>query len=131
VNEKENYTLFFVRKMLKPQSGHYKVVFSGLQSGISEEVDTAPKTWETNFQDPSMKTESRRPSYPAEVAVWTLTDKKVLLLVHGSIRFTTRPPEILYFSKAEWGKYIHSCNSFEMDKKAGVLDWGRKAAKDF
>jgi hypothetical protein len=130
-DENKNYTLFFVRKMLKPQSGNYKSVFSVLQSSISDEVKTAPATWEINFQDPSMKTEGRRVSYPGEVAVWTLIDKRVFLLVHGSIRFTTRPPEILYFSRAEWDKYITCCNLFEREKKQGILEWGRKAGKDF
>ena len=130
-DEKEPYTLFFVKKTLKPQEGNYKSVFSALQRGISEEVNTDPKIWETYFQDSSMKTEGRRYSYPCEVAVWTFVDKRVFLLVHGSIRFTTRPPEILYFSKAEWDKYITSCNLFDREKKQGVLDWIRKSGKDF
>ena len=57
-------------------------------------------------------------------------NKAKLYAVHvialGETKVTQHDPR-----DAEWEKYIHSCNSFEMEKKAGVLDWGRKASKDF
>jgi len=128
-DENDPYTLFFVKKILKPQSGHYRRIFAGLQSSISNELNSDPAIWETKFQDPQMRLD--RSFYPAIIGQWVLINKRVLLLAHGSKRMTTRPPEILYSSSREWDKYISSCNMYEIEKKKEIEKEGKKAAKDF
>jgi len=76
-DETDPYTLFFVKKILKPQSGNYRIIFAGLQSSISNELNADPVIWKTKFQDHQMRLDGS--SYPAIIGQWILINKKFTL----------------------------------------------------
>jgi hypothetical protein len=116
--------LFLVEKTLKAPEGNIENVFNGMKGQISKELGFSPTIHKVEYEDFQMKMENTYE--PALVAVWSLKDRKVFLLVRKNL-FSTGEPKILYLSNKEWQAYVNSCNVSEKEKEKR----GGKGAKDF